>query len=147
MSLRPTSPSRGWTFLILGGFLCALSGCASSVAGSISDSISSPFESSSDSSDSSSDEREEAYRNDIRDYTYAYVRSNGDAAGLRDGVASIAGRHGVTNWEAETGSYVGIGAGLAKAKVSSSQAVLYASVLADGEGSRNAIERGYRSVQ
>jgi len=146
-SLNLNKPAKKVLFLLPGAlvFLFTQSGC--SISRSISDSISSPFEWSSDSSKSSSDDRDHSYRNDIRDYTDAYVRSNHDAAGLREGVATVARRHGITDWEGDASSYVGIGAGLAKARVPGREVGYYTAALADTDTQRSAIERGYRSVQ
>jgi hypothetical protein len=82
---------------------------------SISKSIGSSFESSSSSSPGSS---ESAYREDVRDYTYANVRSIDDGPSFLRGLGPIAQKHGVSNWAADSTTWVGIGEGLAKAKVS-----------------------------
>ena len=76
-------------------------------------------ESISDSSTSSSPgDKESAYRDDVRDYTYAYVGSSKDSRVFFQGLAKLAGRHGVTDWEGDRATWTGIGQGLAKADLS-----------------------------
>jgi len=127
--------------------LMLLGGC------SISKSISSPFEwssdsiaSSSSSSGSSSGDRSEAYRNDVRDYTAAYVQSGGQFDTFTRGLSNIASKHGVSNWEADNNTYVGIGQGLRKAGVTSSQLGVWKTNLAGSDSSKaGAIQKGYDS--
>jgi hypothetical protein len=116
---------------------------------SFSDSVSSPFESSassSRSSSSSSPARAESYRNEVRDYTAAYVKSSADVAAFRRGMASIASKHGVTDWEADQNSYVGIGLGLKKAKVAPAEFEVWKANLSGGEATSAAsMQKGYDS--
>lgn len=123
------------------GIVLAMTGC--SISDSISDSISSPFKWSSDSSRSSRDNKE-SYQGDVRDYTEAYVRSNDNVRGFRNGLASIAEKHGISNWEADTATYRGIGQGLGKAKVKQAQLEVYKSNLAGGDATyAAAMQKGY----
>ncbi|HEY2388562.1 MAG TPA: hypothetical protein VGK30_16520 [Candidatus Binatia bacterium] len=62
---------------------------------------------------------EEAYRDAVRDYTYAYVDADGEAPDFAGGLVTIAARHGVADWDAAAGTWIAIGAGLARAQVSS----------------------------
>lgn len=117
---------------------------------SISDSISGSFESSSassaSSSRSSSPERGQAYRDDVRDYTQAYVKSGGDFSAFSRGLGNIAAKHGVSNWEADTTTYVGIGEGLKKAGVTQMQLEVWKTNLAAGDASKAAaMQKGYDS--
>ena len=122
--------------------LCAVTGC--SISTSISDSVSSPFKSSSDSSTSSPADRTESYLYDIRDYTEAYVKSSSDIEGFKKGLASIAEKHGVTNWEADQTTFRGIGKGLAKAGATQMQVEVYKTNLAMGDPVKSAaIQKGY----
>ena len=122
--------------------ILALSGC--SISGSISDSISSPFKWSSHSSDSSSEGAKESYQEDIRDYTEAYVRSSSDLEGFRKGLASLAEKHGISNWEADEATYTGIGAGLGKARVKATQLEVFKANLAKGDAVKAAaMQKGY----
>ena len=95
--------------LICTGVLLLLVGC------SISESVKSSFESSASSSASSSgssSKESESYRNEVRDYTSAYVKSGGQFENFSSGLGSIAQRHKITNWEENKDTFVGIGAGL-----------------------------------
>src|SRR6185369_3750686 len=117
---------------------------------SISKSISSPFEwssaSSTSSSDSSSRDRSESYRSDVRDYTAAYVQSGGQFDTFNRGLSNIAAKHGVSNWESDTDTYLGIGQGLRKAGVTPSQLSVWKTNLAGADSSKaSAIQKGYDS--
>lgn len=118
-----------------------LAGC------SISDSVSSSFESSSaslaSSSGSSSRERE-SYRNEVRDYTSAYVKSGGQFDNFTRGLDSIAARHKVTNWEADQDTFVGIGAGLKAAGVTKEQFAVWQTNLTNGDATKAAaMQKGF----
>lgn len=126
---------------LIGTGILLLVGC------SISESVKSSFESSSassaSSSDSSSKERA-AYRTEVRDYTSAYVKSGGQFDNFTRGLDSIASKHGVTNWEADQDTYVGIGAGLKAANVPPDQFAVWQSNLSGGDAAKAASMRtGY----
>jgi len=107
--------------------------------------LASPFTSSSSSSGGGS---KQSYRDDVRDYTAAYVQSSADVAGFERGLGDVAKRHGVTNWEADSTTYVGIGQGLAKAKVSDATFLAFKQNLANGDADKAAaIQQGYDSVR
>jgi hypothetical protein len=72
--------------------------------------ISSPITSSSKSSSP-----EDAYREDVRDYTAAHLKSGGGADDLRREIGKLAAKHGVSDWEGSEATYRGMGEGLAKA--------------------------------
>ena len=59
-----------------------------------------------------------SYRADVRDYTYAYVDTEGDVPDFAGGLGRIAERHGVADWDVAAATYLAIGAGLAQAQVS-----------------------------
>lgn len=123
-------------------------GCSFSYSsGSISDSIESSSKSSSDSSESSSGGgSQSAYRQDVRDYTYAYLRSSQDVSGLTRGVGDVARRHGISSWETDADTWRGIGEGLARAGVSPGELDAYKRTLSGSEGHRMAeIQDGYES--
>ena len=125
--------------------LAAGAGCSFSDSSvSISKSISSPFESSSASSPAGA----QAYQNDVADYTYAYVISGGQFDTFWKGVASVAERHDITNWEADDGTYIGIGKGLGKAKFSQAQLDVFAKNVSGGDARKTKlIQQGYDSQQ
>ena len=117
-----------------------------SISESISDSISSPFQSSSGSLSSSSGDRRAAYESDVRDYTLAYVRSGGDFNKFMAGLGGIASKHGITNWEEDSATYVGIGRGLKAAGVSTVQLDVYKTNLSQGDEQKAAaMQKGYAS--
>lgn len=72
--------------------------------------VSSPFASSSRSSS-----REQAYREDVRDYTAAHLQSGGTVDELRRQIGTLAAKYGITDWENSESTFRAIGAGLAKA--------------------------------
>jgi len=130
--------------------LALTAGC--SISESISKSISSPLEwsseSSASSSRSSSPERGEAYRDDVRDFTAAYVQSGGQFDQFNRGLGNVAAKHGVSNWESDSTTYVGIGEGLKKAGVSATALTVWKSNLAGSDSSKGAaIQKGYDSYQ
>lgn len=131
---------------LLGPVLCGV-GVLLLVGCSISDSISSPFESSSDSlasSSGSSSKERASYRNEVRDYTSAYVKSGGDFDNFTRGLDSIASKHKVTNWEADQDTYVGIGAGLKAAGVTKEQFAVWQTNLTKGDATKAAaMQKGY----
>lgn len=121
--------------------LAAVAGCSfSDSSASISKSISSPFASSSGSSPGGT----EAYQNDVADYTYAHVISSNQFDTFWKGVANVAERHGITNWEAENATYVGIGQGIRRAKLSEAQLEVIAKNLSGGDAKKiKLIQEGY----
>jgi len=105
--------------------------------------LASPF-TSSESSSSGGDRQ--SYREDLRDYTASYVKSGADLAGFERGVADVARRHGILNWEADDATWIGIGAGLAKARVKEGEFPTYQRVLGRNDPAKMAyIGRGYDS--
>lgn len=91
--------------------LVTTAGCSISTSfQTISDSISSPFESSSGSSGEST-----AYREDVSDFTVAYVGRGGDLDAYRLGLTELAKEHGISNWEEDAFTCGSIGLGLHRA--------------------------------
>jgi hypothetical protein len=127
----------GLTLILAGPTGCSLSASSKS----ISDTASSPFEWSSDSSGDSV-----AYQQDVRDYTYAYVRSGGDRSAFQRGIGNLAEQRGVSNWEEDESTCAGIGAGLRKAALDEDQARDFArDLLGDGSGRLRDVQRGYEA--
>ena len=153
--MNPNFRSR----LLLLGFLVALAplgplGCsistspsdssesASDSSGSLSDSLGSSSGSSSPSS------KEAAYRDDVRDYTAAYVKSGGRIADFDKKLGELARSRGITNWEESMATYEGIGRGLGKAGVSGVELESYTQNLAGGDPKKGAaIQKGYESAR
>jgi len=133
--------------LLLAGLLLAPLGC------SISDSSESSSKSLSDSSDSSSgssspDSKASAYRDDVRDYTVAYVKSGGAFADFKRKLGNLARERGVTNWEENMATYEGIGQGLGKANVGDAELSAYVQNLAGGDSQKaDAMRKGYQSTR
>jgi len=103
--------------------------------------LASPFTSSASSSPGDS---KQAYGDDIRDYTYAYVSSHRDLEAYDKGLGDIARLRGITNWQADEMTYVAIGAGLARAKASPSERARFERVVAGAdEAKASLIREGY----
>jgi hypothetical protein len=136
--------SRRW--LAIAALPLLVAGCSFSYSSeAISKSVSGSFESSSSSSPSGS---ESAYREDVRDYTYAWVRSSEHASGFDGGLAAVAKKHGISNWQADRATWVGVGEGLAKARVSQAELEAFKRSLSDGNADHmSAIESGYASYK
>ena len=97
--------------ILLSASTLVATGCSISTSlETISDSISSPFESSSGSSGEST-----AYREDVSDYTVAYVRSGGDLDAYRLGLSALAMDRGISNWQEDAFTCASIGLGLQQA--------------------------------
>jgi len=131
--------------LICGLAFASLSACSFiDSSKSSSDSIAS---SSASISSSSPQSRDAAYRDDVRDYTYAYVISGGDPAVFEAKLATIAEKHGITNWQANQATYVGIGQGLGKAKAKQVEVDAFKQNLSHGDATKaKAIQQGYDQI-
>jgi hypothetical protein len=86
------------------------SGCAwiSNSSRSVSKSVSSPLRSSSRSSGGAEDP---AYMKEIRDFSYGFAKSGGDAGAFARGIGSLASRRGIQNWEEDEDTCRAIGEG------------------------------------
>lgn len=104
--------------VLAGGLGCFKSSTSEASSESSSDSSRGSSRSSASSSGSSSpSSREGPYKEDVRDYTSEWVLSGGDASTFRTGIAPVAEKHGVTNYESDEATWVGIGMGLKKSGV------------------------------
>jgi hypothetical protein len=135
--------STRWISAVASLALLASLGCSFwDSSRSVSKTASSPFEWSSDSSSPDS----VAYREDVRDYTYAYVRSGGDLTAFQRGIGELAERRGVAHWERDEVTCAGIGAGLRKAELDGDQAQTFAeSLFGSGSDSVEGVRRGYEA--
>ena len=132
---------NGVTAIVLLVVLAPVFGCSlSDSSKSSSDIISSPIKSSSGSS-SPSDE----YRQDVRDFTAAYLKSGGDASRLKQEIGTVAEKHGVTDWEHNRSTYTGLGEGLRKTGLSKAELQAYQSTLTDSEEQAAWMKEGYDS--
>lgn len=128
-------------------FTAALAGCSISAS---SESLSKSSGSSSDSSSSSSPgAADRAYRQDVSDYTRAFVKSHGsDLQGFQTDLAHIASKHGITNWEENPSTYTAIGAGLAGANANSAEVLAYKRNLTGGDSRKSdLIQQGYDAAR
>ena len=126
-----------------------LAGCSISASSwSVYKSVRSSSRSSDSSYSSSPGAAEEAYREDVSDYTRAYAKSGGgDFQGFKSDLARLAEEHGITNWEENPATYTAIGEGLGKAKVSDAALMAYKRSLAGGDPKKaDAIQQGYDSA-
>jgi len=132
-------------FLALGSTAFVIGGCSfSDSSGSISDSTSSII-----SSPSSISGKSKKYPNEVADYTMAYVKSsqpNADYSSFLKGLSDIAAKEGITNWEQDTRTYIGIGKGLKKANVEGTVYETYKNNFANGDSQKmEDIQDGYDS--
>src|SRR2546428_14118618 len=123
MKLLGSVPTR---ILLIPAFL-VLVGCSLSTSSRSSSDSSDSSESSSRSS--TSEERQSRYREDVRSYTAAYVRSGGQLDAFEKELGELARRHGLTNWEDDQTTYVGVGAGLGAAAVGEAPLETYTTIL------------------
>ena len=138
--------SRAWRRLTAPMLLLILAiGTACSFSYS-SKSSSESSASSSGSSASSSRTAEDEYRDEVRDYTAAYVKSGGQFDAFTRGLGDLAKKHGITNWEDNEATYIGIGKGLGVAKVNQMQLDTYKTNLGAADPKKQAaIQKGYDS--
>ena len=114
--------------------LVALAGCSISYSSeSLSKSVSSPFAS---SSRSSGEEADPAYQEEVRSFAAGFARSGGDVNAFRRGVASIAERRGIHDWEDDDQTCRAIGSGLARAEIDESRAEALAKDVLAGRSDR-----------
>jgi len=122
-------------------WLVASAALGCSISDSVSKSVSSPFEWSSASAEGGS----ASYQSDVSDYTVAYVKSSNDVTAFQNGIASVASKHGITNWQASEATWRGVGEGLGRAHVTPTQLEVYKANLASGSpGTALAIQQGYQ---
>jgi hypothetical protein len=121
----------------------AVGGCSLSESSKSSSKIvSSPFTSSSRSSDS-----EAGYREDVRDFTAAYFKSNGRPEDLRRKIADLAEKHGVSDWQDSESTYRGVGEGLGKAGARQVEVDAFKASLAENKQQAGWIQEGYESAK
>src|SRR2546426_5328903 len=131
---------------------CSLSTSSQSVSDS-SASISASSESSSrfltsSSRSSTSAERQTRYREEVRSYTAAYVRSGVQFDAFEKELGELARSHGLTHWEEDETTYVGIGEGLGDAAVGEAQLEMYKTSFSRSDPVKmQAIQRGYDTRQ
>ena len=130
-------------FMLLATYTAGCSFSASSKgssnsSGSISDIISSPSKSSSGSSSP-----EDQYTEEVKDFTASYVKSGGSTSALEQEVGKIAEKRGISDWENNEATYVGIGKGLHKAGLNQAEVDGYKASLAANAQQAEWIQDGY----
>ncbi len=141
---------KNFSYIPLICLSAVLTGCSFSYS---SDSISKSSKGSSDSvsssvsSPSQSSKQENQYQDEVTDYTYAYVKSAGaDFAAFQKGLADIAARQGIINWEENPTTYIAIGKALKKAKLTGVSYETYKKNLAGSDYTKmQDIQKGYDS--
>jgi hypothetical protein len=134
-------------YSVLFSSVLIISGCSfSDSSGSISDSTSSII-----SSPSSISGKSKKYQNEVADYTTAYVKSSqpgADYTSFLKGLSDIAAKEGVTNWDQDPLTYMGIGKGLKKANVEGVAYETYKKNFAGGDSNKmEEIQNGYDSAE
>jgi len=136
------------------GLSIAINGCSfsdsskssSESSKSISDSTSSII-----SSPSSISGKSKKYQNEVADYTMAYVKSSHPGADYNSflkGLSDIAAKEGITNWDQDSLTYLGIGIGLKKADVEGVPYETYKKNFARGDSKKmEEIQDGYESAE
>jgi len=131
--------------LLLIAVMALSAGCSLS-ASSKSSSDSSSASSESSSKSSSPESKEAAYRDDVQDYTEAYVKSGGQFDAFQKRIGELAKKHDITNWEDSMATYEGVGAGLGRARVNQVQVDAYKQNLGKGDPQKmDAIQKAYNA--
>ncbi|MCB1324363.1 MAG: putative lipoprotein [Spirochaetales bacterium] len=105
----------------IGNSVSQASTSASDALSSVSTSLNSISRSLASSSDSSAPDAEEdddaMYRAEVRNLTAVFFHTGGSAAEFERDLGALALEYGITDWEAQPATYVGIGSGLKQAGV------------------------------
>lgn len=130
--------------------LLALNACSFSHSSeSSSDSIGSLSDVASSPSSLSSSKNSKKYQSDVVDYTYAYLKSSSDTTDYNEfqkGLAEIADKHGVSDWESDPLTYKAIGKALKKAHIDGVGYETFKKNFADGDSEKmQQIQDGYDS--
>ena len=145
MRLYPDYLKLSLLYSVLFGLSITINGCSISASSeSISDSTSSII-----SSPSSVSGKSKKYQNEVADYTMAYVKSSqpgADYTSFLKGLSDIAAKQGITNWDQDSMTYMGIGKGLKKADVEGVAYETYKKNFAGGNSKKmEEIQDGYES--
>lgn len=121
---------------------CSFSDSSKSFSDSTSSIVSSP---------SSISEKSKKYQNEVADYTMAYVKSSqpgADYTSFLKGISEIAEKEGITNWDQDSATYMGIGKGLKKANIEGIAYETYKKNFAGGDSKKmQDIQNGYESEE
>jgi len=110
-------------------------GCSFSMSSkSISNSISSPFRSSSASSKSDA----ARYREEVADYAQGFVAGGGgEVAGFQRGLAGIAEKRGISDWESNDDTWKSLGEGLGRTEMTESSFEGFVASWTGGDSTRS----------
>ena len=139
-----------WVFL---SAVVVMTGCTLIALSAVSDSSKSISDSTSSiiSSPSSISGKSKKYQNEVADYTMAYVKSSQPGANYTSflkGLSDIAAEEGITNWDQDSLTYLGIGKGLKKANVEGIAYETYKKNFAGGDSKKmEEIQDGYESEE
>ena len=147
MRLYSSSLKHTLLYSALFGSIFVITSCSfSDSSKSISDSTSSII-----SSPSSISGKSKKYQNEVADYTMAYVKSSKPGADYNTflkGISEIAAKEGVTNWDQDSLTYLGIGKGLKKANVEGIAYETYKKNFARSDSKKmEEIQDGYESEE
>ena len=122
----------------------SVSSASSDSSESISNSLDHAFKSSSKSLT-----KDDPYVNDIADLTYAYVSFaslQDDYESFQNRISEIATRHGIISWENNAKTYIAIGKGLKKAKLTGGRYETFKYLLAKSDYAKmQDIQKGYEA--
>lgn len=144
MQFRPFLLCSIVVFTLIQG--CSFStSSTSSESSSDSSGSSSGSSSSSSSSDSSKSEQDKTYENQIMDYTTAYLSiAEYERFAFLKGISEIATENGISSWEDDEVTMIGIGRGLRKSRMTGSVYETYKKSIADSDELRMLnIQKGY----
>jgi hypothetical protein len=152
--IAPRGLSLGLALALLAASLaCSFSYSSKSFSKSskgISKSASASSKSSSGSISESSGSEETRYREDVEEFTKAWVSSGGGGpeSNFLGAIGGFAEKRGITDWESDVITWEGIGRGLGRAKLSDAQLEAYKYSWADGDSEHMAlIQRGYDATR
>jgi len=139
---------------------CALAGAAALAAlsfacsfsyssKSLSDSVASSSKSVSNSVSSSSPESNGSkYRKDVESYTQAFVVSGGSDGAFMNGIGELAKKRGITDWESDDNTWLGIGRGLGGTEIDKVQLGVYQNNWTGGDAAKiQLIQKGFDEVR
>jgi hypothetical protein len=124
--------------------LVGTAGCSfSDSSGSSSDIVSSP-KSISKSSQSSSESKQQNYQNQVAAYTAEFVKSSsGDLSSFWLKIGELASAQGISNWQDDFNTFVGIGRGLKQADLGGPQQAAFVQSLSNNDAmKKQAIQQG-----
>ncbi len=147
-SCRSTVLGVAFAGALLSGLACSFAYSSQSSSDSSQSSSESVSGSSRSVSGSSSPEPQSArrYEQDVADYTETYVVSGGGDGGFLRGIGDIAEKRGVSDWESDANTWLGIGRGLARVNPSNVQLEVYKASWTGGDAAKiQTLEKGYAS--